>query len=175
MQAEAAPHLSRLSIFRRPQQVQAAISEGREAISVISADTDVFVLLCDNYLSQQWSAKVYMRNFSEEANAICIQSTVKKHEAIVPSLLAAHALSGCDTVPRMVGIGKSKAITALKKMPLTYIGRKEASEDDYMLEGKRFVALCYGISNDSSSSNNFKLIYSLIDMNWPLPLPCVFL
>jgi hypothetical protein len=35
----------------------------------------------------------------------------------------------------MVGIGKSKAITALKKMPLTYIGRKEASEDDYMLEG----------------------------------------
>ena len=63
--------------YINPQQVQAAILEGCDSISVISADTDVFLLLCDNYLSREWCAKVYMRNFSEEANVICIQSTVK--------------------------------------------------------------------------------------------------
>ena len=39
---------------------------------------------------------------------IDIQATVEKHRAVIPSLLACHALSGCDTVAACFGVGKRK-------------------------------------------------------------------
>ena len=56
---------------------------------MISDDTDVFVLL------------------------IHIGETVKKHIDIVPYILAAHGISGCDTVAKYHGIGKK---TVIKKL-----------------------------------------------------------
>ena len=38
-----------------------------------------------------------------------------------PHLLAAHALTGCDSVPAMCGIGKKKAINALKSKQVSLI------------------------------------------------------
>ena len=38
-------------------------------------------------------------------------------------------------------------------------GKKEASEDDFVMEGKLFVAQCHGITNESSSSKNRYLIF----------------
>ena len=47
---------------------------------------------------------------------ISINETVKKHKSIVPSILAGHALTGCDSVLKLSGIGKAKAISALKSV-----------------------------------------------------------
>ena len=38
------------------QQVDAAVHEGALCIKVKSADTDVFVLLCSNYLTRNWAS-----------------------------------------------------------------------------------------------------------------------
>ena len=53
--------------------------------------------------------------------AISISHTIKSLPPnIVSSLLAAHALSGCDTVPQMYGIGKKKALQFLKSQADLY-------------------------------------------------------
>ena len=63
-----------------------------------------------------------------------------------------HALSGCDSVPMMFGIGKVKVLGILKDHPLQHLGRAHANED-VMQEAKEFVAACYGGKNVGSSAN----------------------
>ena len=52
-----------------------------------------------------------MPNGHEWTNAkrtsVHIAATAMKHQAVIPYLLAAHALLGCDSVAYMNGIGKS--------------------------------------------------------------------
>ena len=88
-----------------------------------------------------------MESTGATKNLICIGSSVKMHEKIVPFLPAAHALTGCDSVPSMFNIGKVKVISILTEMELKYVGRKDANMDDVIQEGKSFVARCYGIKN----------------------------
>ena len=74
-------------------------------------------------------------------------------DTIIPSILSAHALTGCDTVPMMFGIGKAKAINIIQKCPLVHMRNINANEADVMQEAKLFVAQCYGMKNASSSEN----------------------
>ncbi len=46
----------------------------------------------------------------KERTVIDIRATVEKHRAIIPALLAGHAISGCDTVAACFGIGKGKIL-----------------------------------------------------------------
>ena len=137
-----------------PQQVNAAVKLGHTSIKVISADTDFFVLLCYHYLKQNWSqADIYLENFQPDKGVVSIKRTVEKHSSIIPSLTALHAISGCDSVPKLFGIGKAKALTAMKKMPLNAVGNTDTARSDVIEEGKMFVAMLYGV-DDSSSSHN---------------------
>ena len=137
-----------------PQQVNSTVLDGCKSIKVISSDTDVFVLLCSMYLMQDWSTvNVYLEDFNADTKIIDIGMTVRKHKDIVDSLIALHALSGCDSVPMMFGIGKGKALSALKKQKLSLLGQDVASIDDVILESKLFVARCYGLNEACSSAN----------------------
>ena len=49
-----------------------------------------------------------------ERTRVDIGETTVKHQAIITSLLAAHALKGCDTVARPTGIAKCKAFIQLE-------------------------------------------------------------
>ena len=62
----------------------------------------------------------------------------------MPQLLAAHALSGCDTAEYMYGIGKGTVVKSASKE--SYIGHcdHEALMDDIIIESTRFAAACYG-------------------------------
>ena len=134
------------------QQVDSAIRHGHTTIKVISADTDVFVLLCYRYLQSDWSrAEVYLEDFQARKGIISIKETVEKNKSIVPSLTALHAISGCDSVPRMFGIGKAKALSVTRKKPLMFIGKLEASKEDVIQEAKSFVSKVYGMKDLSSS------------------------
>lgn len=77
-----------------------AISEelNGAGIRVMCDDTDVFVLLMHCYALKAMSCPLVMESFSKERNCLDIKATVEKHNTIIPQLLAAHALSGCDTV-----------------------------------------------------------------------------
>ena len=56
-----------------------------------------------------------MESTSGKRTVININETVKKHAQIVPSILPAHTLSGCDSVPQLFAIGKTKVVNTLKK------------------------------------------------------------
>ena len=99
-----------------PQQVNSAIEQGNKVIKVICADTDGFVLLCGMHIKKNWAeTEVYMENFNPDKTLIIIRRTVEKNKEFAPSLIPLHALTGCDTVPMLYGIGKAKALAVLKK------------------------------------------------------------
>ena len=67
-------------------------------IRVLCDDTDVFVLLLHFYSLMKTSCPLIMESFFKDRQCIDIKATVTKHKDIIPHILAAHALSGCDTV-----------------------------------------------------------------------------
>ena len=82
---------------------------------VIADDTDVFVLLVHfKHASSLGDGPIYMESPLQQRGVIDIDATVEKNRSIIPGLLAAHALSGCDTVASYYGIGKGKVLKVLR-------------------------------------------------------------
>ena len=106
-----------------PQQVnQIHEKQSCAIVKVMSNDTDVFVLLCWHALKLNWSSlQLYMATFAEDTKWISINKSVAENSEIIPSITAVHALTGCDYVPMMFGVGK---LTALK------IEKKGEAEED---------------------------------------------
>ena len=82
-------------------------------ISVISDDTDGFVLLVHFYHNIQLTCRVTMEATSKERKSIDIQATARLHKDVAGELPAAHALSGCDTVAQLWGVGKTRVAKVL--------------------------------------------------------------
>ena len=57
----------------------------------------------------------------------------EKHKGTIPSLVAAHSLSGCDTVLKMFGIGKGKAFSVAKRCHLNFLGRADSLKNRFVL------------------------------------------
>ena len=53
-----------------PHQVVIVTHKGRQTIKVISADTDVFILLCHIYQSASLNADVFLEDFVSDKNSI---------------------------------------------------------------------------------------------------------
>ena len=119
-------------------QMLSMVNEGFNSIQVICADTDVFVLLLhyfgkNNLRHRLPPVDILMQNPATTTKAISILNTFDSLQPhVVSSLLAAHALSGCDTVPQMFGIAKKKVINLLKSnrgreisLVLNYLGNTD--------------------------------------------------
>ena len=125
----------------------------RASIKVFCEDTDVFALLCHCFHLQNWATDLHMSEFSERRTITSIRDTAKNHMQLIPGLLSAHALTGCDTLPMMHGIGKKKAINITKKSSLFYLGQRHATEEQYQSQSKQFIAECYVAKYESSTKN----------------------
>ena len=77
-----------------------------------------------------------MPSFSEARSIISIRDTVKTHKQLIPNTLSAHALTGCDTVPMMYGIGKKKAISVAKKSFSVLPGTKGCNKRTVSVSGE---------------------------------------
>ena len=77
---------------------------------VVADDTDVFLLLLHFCNTKDIRCHVLMASPISGRTVIDIAATVDKHKCIIPNLLAAHALTGCDTVACTFGIGKATGI-----------------------------------------------------------------
>ena len=77
-------------------------------IKIICGHTDFFVLLTAYVLKYSIESLVLMEAFTSNRSMVDINETAKGSAEIVPSLIAVHALLGCDNVPKMFGIGKKK-------------------------------------------------------------------
>ena len=76
-------------------------------VKVICDDTDVFVLLG---VSVFCKVEKLMEAFGTSRSLIHTNETAKKHDETLPLLIGAHALSSCDSVPKLCGIGKKTVI-----------------------------------------------------------------
>lgn len=126
-------------------QVISAAREGSEIIHVVCDDTDVFVLLLHFYNLLNLTIELFMVPTSSKRNVINIGATVQKHDDITPHVLSLHALTGCDSVSSIYGIGKVKAVKAIRKgcMPPP-LGDLEVDLNSITDGATRFIAACYG-------------------------------
>ena len=114
-------------------------------VTVVSDDTDVFLLLLHFTHSNNIDTPVFMEATSGDRTVVDIIKTKVKHTSLCSRLLAAHALTGCDTVSKMYGIGKITALTKLAKgMQLNHLGNLESDMDDIIKQSSSFIASCYG-------------------------------
>ena len=82
---------------------------------VVADDTDVFALLVHFRHASLIGNPVFIQSPKKERTVIDIDATVEKNFSIIPGLLAAHALTGCDTVASYYGIGKGTALKVLRE------------------------------------------------------------
>ncbi len=121
-------------------------------------DTDVFLLLIHFYMKENMSLNVSMQSPSAGRTLIDIRQTAHTHHHILKYLPAVHALSGCDTVSYMYGIGKNTALKVLiSGHHLTRLGQQTADANDIISEATDFIAACYGskVSEGDMSTHRY--------------------
>ena len=70
-----------------------------------------FLLLLYFYIEQSLSTTVFLESTDSDRNLIDISKTAEKDkDVVVTSLLAAHVLTRCDSVPKLYGLGKKFAL-----------------------------------------------------------------
>ena len=137
------------------QQVLKCVGEA-QSISVISDDTDVFVLLLHHYQMAGLEVPLTMESPSKERAILDIKLT----QAIVTYLLPAHAISGCDTVACYLGIGKGRVIKHLKEgCDLSAIGNVDAPLQQVIDQATRFISACYGMKDSTDMSHTRLLVW----------------
>ena len=127
---------------------------------IVADDTDVFVLLCHFIFSGQISGQVKMISPVKGRAVIDMNKTVQSNIEIMPDLLAAHGITGCDTVAIYFGIGKGIVLKILRtgKYPLSVIGDTTSDISDVIEQATRFVLACYGQSGcESMTASRHKL------------------
>ena len=84
-----------------------------------------------------------MDALADDGKLISTNKSVAANRKVIPSLIALHALYGCDLVS-MFCIGKLKPMKAVNKVPLKYLRNVNANLEEVIPEEKKFVAKCYG-------------------------------
>ena len=93
-------------------------AKAQSGSTVVAEDeTDVFILLLYHSLKECLTCQMFMISPIQQRSLIDIKITVQAHRNIIPSLPAAHALSGCDTVPTYFGIGEGTVLKNLIAAP----------------------------------------------------------
>ena len=132
------------------QQMVAAANENQKGISVLSDDTDVFCAFASS-LPCTKSQPAYYHGISCKRQKTCRHSR-DCYKEIIPDLIAAHAISGCDTVACCYGIGKGKVLKTLKLgQTLSKLGDPE-DMSDVVPEATAFMSACYGHPKSHSMS-----------------------
>ena len=88
-----------------------------------------------------------LKSLEEGLSLKFIKKTAEKHGSIASCLPAIHALTGCDTVPKMFAIGKVSALNALQKNPLNHLRILHALPEVIADKANRFAARCYAAKN----------------------------
>jgi hypothetical protein len=95
------------------QAIRVAVNE-QKCVTVLADDTDVYILLLYYYLERGIQIPMVMESPIKERTVVDIHATVEKYQSIIPSMLAGHALTGCDTVAAYFGVGKGTMLKVLE-------------------------------------------------------------
>ena len=83
-------------------------------VPIVADDTDIFVLLLYSCHQGNISCKVLMVSPIQGRSSLDINAAATEHISIVPDLLAAHGVTGCNSVTSYFGIGKVAALIVLR-------------------------------------------------------------
>ena len=114
-------------------------------VLVVADDTDIFILLCHFVAHGDFKGQVMMISPIKGQLMIDINATVNKSRPIMSNLLAAHGLTGCDTVATYHGIGKGTVIKVLnkKQINLDKIGNVACPFHEVIDQATKFLLCCY--------------------------------
>ena len=123
------------------------IQQGAECLSIMADDTNVYILLLHYYNQKELNIPMFMDSSVHGRQTIDSRATAKEHANILPNLLAAHGLSGCDTIAPCYGIGKMKIFKTLKQRnhSLSCLGDSNANWPDVVKQAISFMLACYGV------------------------------
>jgi len=114
------------------QQMLTVSRENPAGITVVSDDTDVFVLLLHYYLENGITRLVTMES--------PIKGRVEKHQNIIPEILA-----GCDTVACCFGIGKNTVLKVVRSgISSSLLCHIDAPLPAVIEQATLFMTACYG-------------------------------
>jgi len=135
------------------QQMVKVAGRGSRSIKVVCDDTDVFILMLYFYNTEDLTCDVSMESPIAGRRVIDIKATAIQHKELTSQLPAAHALTGCDTVSFIFGIGKVTAVKALHGgCHLRSLGEEDANMDLAISEATVFIAACYGSKEKGNMS-----------------------
>lgn len=140
------------------QAIMCAKDQRGHTVAVIADDTDVFILLMYHYWRERLTCPMIMGSPIQQRSLIDIKATVQAHLAIIPGLPAAHALSGCDTVPTYFGIGKGSVLKNLVAEPssLSQLGCLDASLPEVIDQATNFIGSCYSSRLSEKTMSDFR-------------------
>ena len=99
-----------------------------------------------------------MEATSKQRTFIDIHATANLRKYIAGQQPAAHALTGCDTVAQLWGIGKTRVVKVLAGRQLSELGESSAALADVIQESTAFIASCYGYEEAATMSDvRFKM------------------
>jgi hypothetical protein len=132
------------------QQVMiCAQSSEQTGITVISNDTDVFVLLLHYCHKVGIKHCITMESPIKDRATIDISKTVEKHTDIIGEILPVYALTGCHTVACCYGVGKGTALKVLKAgiHSLALLGQVDVPIESVIHQANAFMSANYGCSS----------------------------
>ncbi|KAJ4918215.1 hypothetical protein JOQ06_000075 [Pogonophryne albipinna] len=135
---------------------------GASEVLVVADDTDVFVLLCHFVFEGDITGHVMMVSPVKGRSFIDINASVEKNRDVMGNLLAAHGVTGCDTVATYYGIGKGVALKVLRSNvhSLSNVGDINCSVEDAVQQSTRFLLSCYGHPECESMTEARQKIWS---------------
>ena len=134
------------------QRVIYLATKGHSLLQVLCDDTDVFVLLLHFYNVKNLKCSLVMESTVTGRSTIDIKQTVEKHHNVVGHILAAHALSGCDTVSQPFGIGKVTILKAIENGKYVDLLGTNADMSEIVSQAVAFLMACYGSKEDKHMS-----------------------
>ena len=105
------------------------------------------MMLLHYYNQKELNIPIFMESSVHRRQTTDITATAKEHANLLPNLLAAHGLSGCDTVTPCYGIGKMKILKTLKQgnHSLSCLGDSNANWPDVVKQATSSMLACYGV------------------------------
>ena len=136
---------------------------GANNVLVVADDTDIVVLLCHFVFRGDIAGHVIMISPIRGRTVIDINASVDKNPAVMEDILAAHGLTGCDTVATYHGIGKGIALKVLRSggLSLSKVGDITSSVQDALGQSTSFIVSCYGYPESAYLTDARQKIWSL--------------
>lgn len=125
-------------------------------VVIVGSDTDLLVLLVA--LAPENKPIFFKKEiFGKNPSVVYydIEKLISTNKSIRRLLLFAYAVTGCDTTSSFYGLGKTKSVDAIKRIPHakfqaeTFLNQN-ASRDDLIENGEKFILELYGLSKYSN-------------------------